>query len=91
MSIEGLEGKVDRLKHAAMSAEVKFWLECMAEIEERVIAANLNSKGEQAVQAWGIIQGISMCKRVDKIYEAELKDAEAKRNAHASAQIIKPR
>ena len=84
MSIDGLAGKVNRLKAAAMSAEVKFWLECVGEIEERVIAANLNAKGEQAVQSWGIMQGLSMCKRIDKMYEAEY-------NESARSQIIKPR
>jgi hypothetical protein len=84
MSIDGLKGKVARLKQARMSPEVAFWIECMNDIEERVIASNLNSKGEQAAQAWGIMQGLSMCKRLDGIYEAEL-------NAAASSQIIKPR
>ena len=84
MSIDGLNGKVDRLKGAVTNPEVKFWLECIAEIEERVIAANLNAKGEQAVQAWGLMQGINMCKRLDKIYAAEQHDK-------ASQQIIRPR
>ena len=84
MSIDGLGGKVNRLKQAAMSPEVIFWLECLKDIEERVMAGHLNSKGEDAVRGWGIMQGISMCKRIDKIYEAEY-------NEQASSKIIKPR
>lgn len=84
MSTDGLAGKVNRLKACAASPEVQFWIQSIKEIQERVIAQNLNAGGEAAVRGWGIMQGLSMSSMIDKIYEKELNDK-------AGAQIIRPR
>jgi hypothetical protein len=76
-SLDGLNGKLIKVKQAYESADVKYIIEVMGEIAENKLTQDLLAKGEEAVRALGFQQGIGIIKILPDILEQQIKGIEA--------------
>jgi hypothetical protein len=75
-SLDGLNGKLIKVKQAYESADVKYIIEVLGEIAENKLTQDLLAKGEEAVRALGFQQGIGIVKILPDILEQQIRGIE---------------
>ena len=67
-----ISGKYARLVEVQEHPEVKFVMDTIKDLIEKLTMQYVNEKGEESVRAWGVIKGLNMAANLPMIYKASL-------------------